>query len=68
MVQQKRRFAGGTHRKICQFSTPTTKLLNDGELRPQLGERAWEAVRDRFSPRQKCAVVARRYASLIGIT
>jgi glycosyltransferase involved in cell wall biosynthesis len=40
-------------------------LLDDGELRRQLGTRARETVRSRFTPRQQCALVARRYASLI---
>jgi hypothetical protein len=40
-------------------------LLNNGELSRQLGARARETVRGRFSPRQQCAAVARRYASLI---
>jgi glycosyltransferase involved in cell wall biosynthesis len=42
-----------------------TTLLNDGELCRQLGERARQTVRDRFTPRQQCAVAAQRYASLI---
>jgi len=46
-------------------ATAMTTLLNDGELCRQLGERARETVRDRFSPRQQCAAVAQRYASLI---
>lgn len=46
-------------------ATAITTLLNNGELCRQLGARARETVRDRFSPRQQCAAVARRYTSLI---
>jgi glycosyltransferase involved in cell wall biosynthesis len=46
-------------------ATAMTTLLNDGELRRRLGERARETVRDRFSPRRQCAAVAQRYADLI---
>ncbi len=46
-------------------ATAITTLLNDGELCRQLGARARETVRDRFSPRQQCAAVAQRYASLV---
>jgi glycosyltransferase involved in cell wall biosynthesis len=42
-----------------------TTLLNDGELCRQMGEHARQTVRDRFAPRQQCAVVTQRYASLI---
>ena len=49
-------------------ATAITTLLNNGELCRQLGERARETVRDRFTPRQQCAVVAQRYASLIAAT
>jgi glycosyltransferase involved in cell wall biosynthesis len=42
-----------------------TTLLNDGELCRQLGARARETVRNRFTPRQQCAAVVQRYASLI---
>jgi glycosyltransferase involved in cell wall biosynthesis len=49
-------------------ATAITALLNDGELCRQLGERARETVRDRFTPRQQCAVVAQRYSSLIAAT
>jgi L-malate glycosyltransferase len=42
-----------------------TTLLNRPELCRQLGERARETVRARFSPRQQCAIAAQRYASLI---
>jgi glycosyltransferase involved in cell wall biosynthesis len=49
-------------------ATAITTLLRDGELCRQLGERARETVRDRFSPRQQCAAVAQRYASLIAAT
>jgi len=40
-------------------------LLHDGELCRQLGQRARDTVRDRFTPRQQCAAVTQRYASLI---
>lgn len=46
-------------------ATAIATLLNDGELCRQLGARARETVRDRFSPRRQCAAVAQRYASLI---
>jgi glycosyltransferase involved in cell wall biosynthesis len=49
-------------------ATAMTTLLNDGELCRQLGERARETVRGRFSPRKQCAAVAQRYASLIAAT
>jgi glycosyltransferase involved in cell wall biosynthesis len=42
-----------------------TTLLNDAELRRQLGGRARETVCNRFSPRHQCAAVAQRYARLI---
>jgi glycosyltransferase involved in cell wall biosynthesis len=42
-----------------------TTLLNDGELGRQLGARARETVRSRFSPRHQCAAVAQRYGRLI---
>lgn len=42
-----------------------TTLLDNGELRRELGVRARETVRSRFSPRQQCAAVAQRYASLV---
>jgi glycosyltransferase involved in cell wall biosynthesis len=40
-------------------------LLKDGELCRQMGARARETVRNRFSPRQQCAAVGRQYASLV---
>jgi glycosyltransferase involved in cell wall biosynthesis len=46
-------------------ATAITTLLNDGELCRQLGARARETIRDRFTPRQQCAAVAQRYASLV---
>ena len=42
-----------------------TTLLNDRELCRQMGERARKTVRDRFTPRQQCAAVIQRYASMI---
>ena len=42
-----------------------TALLNERELCQQMGERARKTVRDRFTPRQQCAAVRQRYASLI---
>ena len=42
-----------------------TTLLNDGDLRRQIGERARETVRNRFAPRRQSAAVAQRYAGLI---
>lgn len=42
-----------------------TRLLNDVELRRQMGERARKTVRDRFTHRQQCVAVTQRYASLI---
>jgi len=42
-----------------------TALLNDGELCRQMGARARETVRERFSPRRQCAAVAQRYGSLV---
>jgi glycosyltransferase involved in cell wall biosynthesis len=46
-------------------ATAITTLLNDGELCRQLGIRARETIRNRFTPRQQCAAVARQYASLV---
>jgi glycosyltransferase involved in cell wall biosynthesis len=40
-------------------------LLNDGELRRQLGERARSTVCARFTPRQQSAVAAQRYANMV---
>jgi glycosyltransferase involved in cell wall biosynthesis len=42
-----------------------TTLLNDMELRREMGARARETVRQRFSPRQQCSAVVQRYAGLI---
>jgi glycosyltransferase involved in cell wall biosynthesis len=53
------------NRSAEAVATAITTLLNDGALSQQLGERARETVRDRFSPRQQCVAVVRRYASLI---
>jgi glycosyltransferase involved in cell wall biosynthesis len=52
-------------RSAAAVATAIATLLNDGELSRRLGERARETVRDRFSPRQQCAAVTQRYASLI---
>jgi glycosyltransferase involved in cell wall biosynthesis len=49
-------------------ATAITTLLNNSELRRQLGACARETVRDRFSPRRQCAAVAQRYATLIAAT
>jgi glycosyltransferase involved in cell wall biosynthesis len=46
-------------------ATAITRLLNDGELCRQMGARARETVRERFSPRRQCAAVAQRYAALV---
>lgn len=40
-------------------------LLNDRPLCREMGERARETVRSRFTPRQQCAAATQRYASLI---
>jgi glycosyltransferase involved in cell wall biosynthesis len=52
-------------RSADAVATAISTLLNNGELCRQLGQRARETVRDRFSPRQQCAAVVQRYASLI---
>jgi glycosyltransferase involved in cell wall biosynthesis len=46
-------------------ATAIATLLPDGELCRQMGERARQTVRGRFTPRQQCATAAQRYASLI---
>jgi glycosyltransferase involved in cell wall biosynthesis len=46
-------------------ATAISALLNDPELCRQMGQRARETVRSRFSPRQQSADVAQRYAKLI---
>jgi glycosyltransferase involved in cell wall biosynthesis len=46
-------------------ATAIATLLNDAGRCRQMGERARETVRDRFTPRHQCAVVAQRYAKLI---
>jgi glycosyltransferase involved in cell wall biosynthesis len=46
-------------------ATAIATLLNDGELCRQMGVRARETVRDRFTPRQQSTAVTQRYASLI---
>jgi glycosyltransferase involved in cell wall biosynthesis len=40
-------------------------LLHDSELCRQMGVRARETIRNRFTPRQQCAAVAQQYARLI---
>jgi glycosyltransferase involved in cell wall biosynthesis len=40
-------------------------LLTDASLCRQLGERARETVKNRFTPQQQCVAVTQRYASLI---
>ncbi len=40
-------------------------LLNDPELRQQMGARALEKVRKRITPRQQSAAETQRYAKLI---
>ncbi len=46
-----------------------TTLLNNSELRQQIGLCARETVRERFTPRQQSAAATQRYASLIaGVT
>jgi glycosyltransferase involved in cell wall biosynthesis len=52
-------------RSVGAVATAITTLLNDGELCRQLGARARETVRERFSPRRQCAAATRRYARLI---
>jgi glycosyltransferase involved in cell wall biosynthesis len=42
-----------------------TTLLNDRELSRQIGSRARETVRNRFTPRQQSAAVTRLYANLV---
>ena len=46
-------------------ATAMATLLNDGQLCRQMGQRARETVRDRFTPLQQCTAVTQRYASLI---
>jgi glycosyltransferase involved in cell wall biosynthesis len=46
-------------------ATALAALLGSPELRRQLGERARETVRARFSPRHQCARAAQLYASLL---
>jgi glycosyltransferase involved in cell wall biosynthesis len=52
-------------RSAQAVATAISTLLNDRELCQQLGDRARNTVRDRFTPRQQCAAVTQRYASLI---
>jgi glycosyltransferase involved in cell wall biosynthesis len=46
-------------------ATAISTLLKDGDLCRQLGQRARETVRNRFTPRQQSAAVVQRYANLI---
>ena len=46
-------------------ATGISTLLKDADLRRQMGMRARETVRTRFTPRQQSAAVAQRYARLI---
>lgn len=52
-------------RSAGAVATGIAALLNNGELRRQMGERARQTVNDRFTPRLQCAAVTQRYASLI---
>jgi glycosyltransferase involved in cell wall biosynthesis len=52
-------------RSADAVATAIATLLKDGELCRQMGQRARETVRNRFTPRQQCAAVAGRYAKLV---
>jgi glycosyltransferase involved in cell wall biosynthesis len=52
-------------RSADAVATAICALLNNSELCRQLGQRARETVRNRFSPRQQCAAAVKQYASLI---
>jgi glycosyltransferase involved in cell wall biosynthesis len=52
-------------RSAQAVATAISTLLNDGKLCLQMGARARDTVRDRFTPRQQCTAVTQRYASLI---
>jgi glycosyltransferase involved in cell wall biosynthesis len=52
-------------RSVEAVAAAIATLLNDGEMCRQMGEHARRTVRDRFTPRQQCAAVTQRYASLL---
>lgn len=52
-------------RSAQAVATGIVTLLNDSDLRRELGVCARETVRSRFTPRQQCAAVTKQYASLI---
>jgi glycosyltransferase involved in cell wall biosynthesis len=52
-------------RSVEAVAAGIASLLDDPSLCRRLGRRARETVRNRFTPRQQCAAVARRYASLL---
>jgi glycosyltransferase involved in cell wall biosynthesis len=52
-------------RSIEDVATAINALLNNRVLCRQMGEQARQTVRNRFTPRQQCAAVIRRYADLI---
>jgi glycosyltransferase involved in cell wall biosynthesis len=52
-------------RSVEAVAAAITALLNDGDLCGQLGARARETVRERFSPRQQCVAATQRYERLI---
>jgi len=52
-------------RSVEAVAIAISALLNDGELCRQMGRRARETVRERFTPRQQCAAVVQQYTGLI---
>jgi len=52
-------------RSVDAVAAGLTVLLNDAELCRQMGDRARETVRSRFTPQLQSAAVMRRYTSLI---
>jgi glycosyltransferase involved in cell wall biosynthesis len=52
-------------RSAGAVATAIATLLNDGELRRRLGERARSTVCARFTPQRQSAAAAQRYASLV---
>jgi glycosyltransferase involved in cell wall biosynthesis len=52
-------------RSVDAVAAGLAVLLNDGELCRQMGDRARETVRTRFTPQLQSAAVTRRYSSLI---